>query len=498
VLAAISLFGFTIHTDPFYYIAAALQAALTPLIKWVGLALVATTRPNFAGAKFDAVFRVMLTLAAFVGAISLVWGAVMGALRGDPARVARTAGRIVLAGVLGVAMLVFAQIAQMAIGAASAAVASTMGVGVGQFATRLSGLLLASAIAAGGPAILVLFLVALILGLIALWLTFVVVAAATYAVAVFVPISLMLSPRVGRKVVELFAGLLLAPFVVTTVLAVGLAVGGSGAGNLAASTGHFVEGLVLVWLAVWSPLTLLRLIPMAEGALAGALPNKSVHQSMVGGASKAAKLGTAAATGGASAAAGAGAGAGAAAGNSGWLAGLSKATGGRVKQADMGKWGSVTPKGGDPNRADPERAKWRHSKNTDAGGGGGPPPADPPPADPPPKDPPPTPPPPPHKPPPHKPPPTPPPPQNPPPTPPPARTGDGDGGRSEPVSAPAASGAPAPPEPDRSDPFYRLATERPPPPPPPPPEGATITEPRPRAQPRPKPRPSPSVSGPGL
>ena len=491
MLAAISLFGFTIHTDPFYYIAAALQAALTPLIKWVGLALVATTRPNFASAKFDAVFRVMLTLAAFVGAISLVWGAVMGALRGDPARVARTAGRIVLAGVLGVAMLVFAQIAQMAVGAASSAVASTMGVGVGQFATRLSGLLLASAIAAGGPAILVLFLVALILGLIALWLTFVVVAAATYAVAVFVPISLMLSPRVGRKVVELFAGLLLAPLVVTTVLAVGLAVGGSGAGNLAASTGHFVEGLVLVWLAVWSPLTLLRLIPMAEGALAGVLPNKSVHQSVVGGASKAAKLGTAAATGGASAAAGAGAagagaGAGAAgAGNSGWLAGLSNVAGGRVKQADMGKWGSVTPKGGDPNRGE-----WRQ-KNT--GGGGDPPPADPPPADPPPKDPPP---------PPHKPPPTPPPPQKPPPTPTPDRTGGGGGGRSEPaptpVSTPAASGAPGPPEPDRSDPFYRLATERPPPPPPPPPDGATITEPRPRAQPRPKPRPSPSVSEPGL
>ena len=497
MLAAISLFGFTIHTDPFYYIAAALQAALTPLIKWVGLALVATTRPNFAGAKFDAVFRVMLTLAAFVGAISLVWGAVMGALRGDPARVARTAGRIVLAGVLGVAMLVFAQIAQMAIGAASAAVASTMGVGVGQFATRLSGLLLASAIAAGGPAILVLFLVALILGLIALWLTFVVLAAATYAVAVFVPISLMLSPRIGRKVVELFAGLLLAPFVVTTVLAVGLAVGGSGAGNLAASTGHFVEGLVLVWLAVWSPLTLLRLIPMAEGALAGALPNKSVHQSMTSGVGKAAKLGTAAATGGASAAAGAGAagaaaGAGAAgagagaAGNSKWLAGLSHATGGRVKEANMGKWGSVTPKGGDPNRGE-----WRQ-KNT---GGGDPPPADPPPADPPPKDPPPTPPPP------HKPPPTPPPPHKPPPTPTPDRTGGGGGGRSEPaptpVSTPAASGAPGPPEPDRSDPFYRLATERPPPPPPPP-GGATITEPRPRAQPRPKPRPSPHVSGPGL
>lgn len=495
MLAEISFLGVHVHTDPFYYIAEALSAALAPLIKWVGLALVATTRPNFAGAKFDAVFRVMLTLAAFVGAISLVWGAAMGALRGDPARVARTAGRIVLAGVLGVAMLVFAQIAQMAVGAASSAVASTMGVGVGQFATRLSGLLLASAIATGGPAVLVLFLVALILGIIALWLTFIVVAAATYAVAVFVPIALMMSPRIGRKVVELFAGLLLAPLVITTVLAVGLAVGGSGAGNLAASTGRFVEGLVLVWLAVWSPLTLLRLIPMAEGAIAGALPSKSVHQSMTSGVGKAAKLGTAAATGGASAAAGAGAagagagaagaGAGAAgagaAGSSKWLAGLSKATGGRVKEANMGKWGSVTPHGGDPNRGE-----WRQ-KST--GGGGDPPPEDPPPTPP---SPPPTPPPP-RKPPPppHKPPPT------PPPTPTPARNGGGDGGRSEPaptpVSTPAASGAP---EPDRSDPFYRLATERPPPPPPP--DGATITEPRPRAQPRPKPRPSPGVSGPRL
>ena len=432
MLAAISLFGFTIHTDPFYYIAQALQAALTPLIKWVGLALVATTRPNFAGAKFDAVFRVMLTLAAFVGAISLVWGAVMGALRGDPARVARTAGRIVLAGVLGVAMLVFAQIAQMAIGAASSAIASTMGVGVGQFATRLSGLLLASAIATGGPAVLVLFLVALILGIIALWLTFIVVAAATYAVAVFVPIALMMSPRIGRKVTELFAGLLLAPLVITTVLAVGLAVGGSGAGNLAASTGRFVEGLVLVWLAVWSPLTLLRLIPMAEGAIAGALPNKSVHQHMTAGASKAAKLGTAAATGGASAAAGAGAagaGAAGAAGSSKWLAGLSNATGGRVKQADMGVWGSATPKGGDPTRADPERARWRRPKNTDTGGGE-PPPADPP-HEPPPKDPPP---PPPHKPPPHK----------PPPRSTPTQTGGGTGGQDGPVWTPAAPAATAP------------------------------------------------------
>ena len=355
-----SLFG--IHINPLYYLASGISSAVAQVIKWVGLALVSTTHPRFASPTFDAVFHAMLILTAYAGGIALVGGAVAGAIKRDPAKIGKAVGRVVLAGILGTALLIFAQIAQQVIGAMSNIVATSFGAGLPQMTIRLGNLVGLAAISGAGNFLIIMLGILLLLGLLALWVVFVLVSAATYAVAVFVPLAWMFSANAGRKVTELFCGLMVTPIVITTTLAVGCSVAATpthGAASAVSGITQFVEGLALVWLAVWSPLTLLRIIPsaydQARSMGSSALPSRHPHQmaSQAGGhVTRIGKFAAGAAAGGpAGAAAADGTSSG---GSSRWLAGLTKITGGRVGQADMGPQGSMTMRykgdkgGGDP------------------------------------------------------------------------------------------------------------------------------------------------------
>lgn len=355
-----SLFG--IHLNPLYYLASGISTAVSQVIKWVGLALVSTTHPRFASPTFDAVFRVMLILTAYAGGLAIVVGAVAGAIKRDPAKVGKAVGRVVLAGILGTALLVFAQIVQQVIGAMSSMVATSFGAGLPQMSIRLGNLVGLAAISGAGDFLIILLGTLLLLGLLALWVVFLLVGAATYAVAVFVPLAWMFSATAGRKVTELFVGLMLAPFVITTVLAVGIAVAGTpthGAASAASGITQFVEGLALVFLAVWSPLTLLRIIPaaydQARSMGSSALPSRHPHQMAQQAGQHVSRFGRFAAGAAAGGPAGAAAadGTSSGGGSSRWLAGLTRITGGRVGQAGMGPQGSMTMRykgggGGEP------------------------------------------------------------------------------------------------------------------------------------------------------
>ena len=356
-----SLFG--IHINPLYYLASGISSAVAQVIKWVGLALVSTTHPRFASPTFDAVFHAMLILTAYAGGIALVGGAIAGAIKRDPAKIGKAVGRVVLAGILGTALLVFAQIAQQVIGAMSNIVATSFGAGLPQMTIRLGNLVGLAAISGAGDFLIIMLGILLLLGLLALWVVFVLVSAATYAVAVFVPLAWMFSANAGRRVTEQFIGLMMAPFVITTVLAVGIGVAGTpthGAASAVSGITQFVEGLALVWLAVWSPLTLLRIIPsaydQARSMGSSALPSRHPHQLASQAGSHVTRIGKFAAGAAAGGPAGAAAAEGTSSGGSSsrWLAGLTRITGGRVGQADMGPQGSMTMRykgdkgGGDP------------------------------------------------------------------------------------------------------------------------------------------------------
>lgn len=354
---------FGIHINPLYYLAGGISAAVAQVIKWVGLSLVSTTHPRFASPTFDAVFHAMLILTAYAGGIALVGGAIAGAIKRDPAKIGKAVGRVVLAGILGTALLVFAQIAQQVIGAMSNIVATSFGAGLPQMTIRLGNLVGLAAISGAGDFLIIMLGILLLLGLLALWVVFVLVSAATYAVAVFVPLAWMFSATAGRRLGELFLGLMLAPFVITTVLAVGIGVAGTpthGAASAVSGITQFVEGLALIWLAVWSPLTLLRIVPsafdQARSMGSSGLPSRHPHQMASQAGQHVTRIGRfAAGAAGGPAGAAAADGTSSGAGSSRWLAGLTRITGGRVGQADMGPQGSMTMRykgdkggGGDP------------------------------------------------------------------------------------------------------------------------------------------------------
>lgn len=137
------------------------------------------------------------------------------------------------------------------------------------------------------------FLGAIILaiGAFVLWLEMIIRDAAIYIALFFVPLTFvaMIWPatsRYARRLVEFLIAVILAKFVVVSIIALASAAitnagGTAGEGQLFE---RMIAGAALLVLAAWSPFALLRLIPMMEIAAAGVIAQRS---SMSGAASSA-------------------------------------------------------------------------------------------------------------------------------------------------------------------------------------------------------------------
>lgn len=227
----------------------------------------------WAGPRGQRVVGSVAQLAAVCLIAFLLLAVIHGVLTGDPGRMLRAA--VVAAPMAVFGTVVLAAVTELLVGitdGASRLVLDGVGADVGRFLTG------------DGPAapglltgvVTVLFL----LGGLLVWIELLVRASLVYLLVAFAPLTLAARvwlPAAGafRKLVELGVALIVSKFAVALALGLGaaaLAGGGPAPGGTAAGTGEALGSLVvgasLMLVAAFCPFVLLRLIPVAEAAVA--------------------------------------------------------------------------------------------------------------------------------------------------------------------------------------------------------------------------------------
>jgi hypothetical protein len=239
-------------------------------------------RPDVESAWFsgpDSPFATVRNIAAALILAFVFLGLLQGLLQGDGAGMARrVAGNLPLA-VAGmvVTTAVVGRLLDLT-DALSTAVLS----GTGEQSLHfLSGFGTAATLATQGFAAVLLGLVAVVAALL-LWVELMVRASLVYLLVAISPLGFaaMLWPSAKgflRKTMEILLAVIVSKFVICVALAIGVAAlsgageaGGEGRGVAAsagASLGTLLVGAVLLGLAAFSPFLVLKLIPVAEGAL---------------------------------------------------------------------------------------------------------------------------------------------------------------------------------------------------------------------------------------
>jgi len=132
----------------------------------------------------------------------------------------------------------------------------------------------------------------LLLGILILLAILTLASALVYVGCFFAPMAFMWSIKAGRRTLEFIVAMLLTPFVVSSVLAVGFSIigdpSGRGATRVASGVTHDVMGTALVFVAIIFPLAILKVIPLADGVVANI---RSPHQTATQGAQRIAGIG---------------------------------------------------------------------------------------------------------------------------------------------------------------------------------------------------------------
>jgi hypothetical protein len=239
-------------------------------------------RPDVESAWFSGPNSPFATVRNIAGVLLLAFvflGLIQGLVQGDGAGMARrVAGNLPLA-VAGmvVTTAVVGRLLELT-DALSSAVLS----GTGEQSLHfLSGFGTAATLATQGFAAVLLGLVAVVAALL-LWVELMVRASLVYLLVAISPLGFaaMLWPSAKgfiRKTMEILLAVIVSKFVICVALAIGVAAlsgageaGGQGRGVAAsagASLGTLLVGAVLLGLAAFSPFLVLKLIPVAEGAL---------------------------------------------------------------------------------------------------------------------------------------------------------------------------------------------------------------------------------------
>lgn len=256
-----------------------------------------STSPDVLNSAFTKKYKQMFALALVPALILLLVVAVEAVARSDMGLLARTGlvttpvAMVAAAAAMAIVQLLIAGVDSMsaAISAdagadmeqfldrASEAMGASVGLGadVGASAGGIQGAVGGSAVGAGVPVFI--GLVGAVLAVIAalvLWLELLFRGAAIYAVALFVPFSVMgvIWPRARAwmaRTVELILVLVFSKFVIVTILSL--------SGTLIVNAGDFavvLQATMLLLLAAFSPLILLKLVPFVENA-AGAVSQRS-------------------------------------------------------------------------------------------------------------------------------------------------------------------------------------------------------------------------------
>ena len=239
-------------------------------------------RPDVGAAWFSgpgSPFATVRDIAAVLLVGFVFLGLIQGLIAGDAAGMARRVAANLPLAVLGIVVTtaVVAQLLDLTDALSDAVLASS-----GQQSLHfLSGFGVAVSGATGGFAAVLLGLVAVVAGLL-LWIELVVRSSLIYLLVAISPIgfaaTLWPAARgVLRRTIEILLAVIASKFVICVALAVGVAAL-SGAGSAASSASGagaqagtgletLLSGSVLLGLAAFSPFIVLKLIPIAEGAL---------------------------------------------------------------------------------------------------------------------------------------------------------------------------------------------------------------------------------------
>jgi hypothetical protein len=131
----------------------------------------------------------------------------------------------------------------------------------------------------------------LALGAFVLWLEMIIRDAAIYICVFFLPLTFVAmvwpaTSRWARRLVELLIAIILAKFVITSILTLATAaIANTGVAESDSTTfEQMLAGSAILVLAAWSPFALLRMIPMMELAAASVVHQRSAVQSAAGSA----------------------------------------------------------------------------------------------------------------------------------------------------------------------------------------------------------------------
>jgi type IV secretion system protein TrbL len=240
-----------------------------------------STRPDVEGAWFSGNGSPYATVRNLAGVLLVGFvflGLLQGLLHGDMAGMLRRVAGNLPAAVAG--MVVTTSVVARLLDLTDALSNAVLSNSDDQALHFLSGFGVAVTSVTGGFAAVVLGLVAVIAGLL-LWVELLVRSSLVYLLVAISPLGFAatLWPSARgflRKTVEILLAVILSKFVICVALAIGVAAlsgageagnGQSVAGSAGASLGTLLVATVLLGLASFSPFIVLKLIPIAEGAL---------------------------------------------------------------------------------------------------------------------------------------------------------------------------------------------------------------------------------------
>lgn len=245
------------------------------LLRRIGGVLGAASEVHLGAPWFVAHERVMVDLGALVILPMLLVALIQAIIRQDPGIALRAAlVHLPLALLLTAVAVQLVQLGTRITDQLCASVVAGSGGSLQRTLDQLAhSFAQASTSGAGGVASFVVFLVGclVVLGSLALWLELLIRGAAIYVAVLFLPLALasLVWPAVShwaRRLAELLAALVLSKFAVVAILSMAA---GAVASGVRGSSGidTALSGAALLILASLCPFVLLRLLPMAEGAL---------------------------------------------------------------------------------------------------------------------------------------------------------------------------------------------------------------------------------------
>lgn len=245
----------------------AIKTALHASIIGIGQALVDATKLHL-GNSFMSVYDAGLEVVAILAVFVLIIGAAKGAITGNISYVFQTVVRVIGA-IIGSFLLVsLIPYVQSAFGVFSNIFATSFGSNAAGFGAKLVGLIMVSSFLTGAP---MTFIILGVLILMAIFATTVVLLLSTivaYMAALFAPFAFLISTKAAKKTLEILIVALATPTIITAILALGLAVFSASVSTASAWIGSTFEGLGILLLAAFSPMAVMKLLPIGEEAIA--------------------------------------------------------------------------------------------------------------------------------------------------------------------------------------------------------------------------------------